>query len=573
MKKILFVCLLAMVILLGVYGCSVTPSPTVNTNPATSADTVPETTEETLPWNPLHEDTRLYKYDLTTPEAPYHDYEINRQVLPETVENPDGLPVLKWVCMVRTGNKAWNEAAAVELNQMLADRNLPYRVQFTILATSKNIYPWDWFSRPEIQKELEDADLIYGYYTYKEMEEWLLPITDHIYGDAQPSLAGALPDSLSWFSFEANGEIYGIPKQVSVGSCQGWSVDTDFMEKYDLTVEDFNRNFWEMDELFSEIYEKNGNQPFIYDCSKELGGQILSDAVMSNVPMSVAFTHSAYQGICMCFSIDLQAEKPTVVNVLETERFSKVHDAALRYLNAGYMTQKRDYAISYTQFVDAIEPYQYEWLGRESYYIPCTPIGLQSLSYAYVTGISANSANQEQALSLLEQIMTDEALRLQLCYGKEGRDYTLEDGVYTLITQEDGSCYYMDYLSPKAKFFEFVSADEDTGRLVYSTSDSGIKKREGMTRLESYRTSLAEASFSYCSAVFDYSILGDELLALEQVLRDYYPMFGDTENYSEEYYQEMLEKMEEAGMSTIISELQRQLDAWIAEHPDWDPLN
>ena len=551
---------------------AVYPSGTGNSQLGTTLP--PETTEETLPWNPLGEDASVYKYYLTSPEAPNHDYEINRQVLPETVDNPDGLPILNWVCLVRMGNKVLNEAAAVELNQMLADRNLPCRVQFTILSTSKHIYPWDWFSRPEIQKELENADLIYGYYTYKEMEEWLLPIANHIYGDAQPSLADALPDPLSWFSVESNGEIYGIPDQVSVGRCQGWSVDVNFMDEFGLTFEDFNRNFWEMDELFAEIYEKNGNQPFIYDgFSGSSGGVLLPDAVVSCVPMPAAFTNSDYQGICMCFSIDLQAEKPTVVNMLETDRFSKFHGAALRYLNAGYMTKERDYAISYTAFIDATEPYQSEWLGQEYYYIPCTSIGLQSLSYAYMTGISANTAYQEQALSLLESIITDDALRLQLCYGKEGRDYTLTEGVYSLVTQEDGSCYYMDYLSPQAAFFEFTSADEGTGRLVCSTSGSGIKKREGMTRLESYKEHLAQASFSYCPVVFDCSVLDDELLALEQVLKDYYPMFGITKRYTEEYYQRMLRDMEEAGMDTVITELQRQLDAWIAEHPDWDPLN
>ena len=582
MKKILFVIFLAMVILLGVYGCSVSPSPTVNTNPVTSMDSVqdtepPETTEETLPWRPLRGST--YKAQSYQPDELEYDpnniLSFNRQVLPETVENPDDLPVLKWVCVVSAGKRVWNEAAVVELNQMLADRNLPYRVQFTILSSNRYIETWEeWYNHPDVKKEMEDADLIYGYYSYKEMEEWLLPITDHIYGDAQPALAGAMPDPLSWFNYEANGEIYGIPKQATIGRCQGWSVDTDFMEKYDLTVEDFNRDFWEMDELFAEIYEKNGNQPFLYDefygC---YGGQFGQGAVKTWVPMPTAFDNSTYQGICMCFSIDLQAEKPTVVNVLETELFSKVHDAALRYLNAGYTTVD-DYAISYTSFISATEPYQYEWLGRESYDIPCTPIGMQSLSYANMTGISKNSAYQEQALSILEQIVTDDSLRLQLCFGKEGRDYTLEEGnVYSLITQEDGSCYYMDFLSPQALFFGFTAADDDTGRLVSSTSGGGIKEREGMTQMESYKEHLAQASFSYCPAVFDYSVLDDELQALDIVLKDYYPMFCDTENYTEEYYQELLEKMEEAGMSTVIAELQRQLDAWIAEHPDWDPLS
>ena len=60
---------------------------------------------------------------------------------------------------------------------------------------------------------------------------------------------------------------------------------------------------------------------------------------------------------------------------------------------------------------------------------------------------------------------------------------------------------------------------------------------------------------------------------LEQVLKDYYPMYEDRySEYYEEYYPKMIEDLEEAGMSTVIAEFQRQLDTWIAEHPDWNPL-
>ena len=53
----------------------------------------------------------------------------------------------------------------------------------------------------------------------------------------------------------------------------------------------------------------------------------------------------------------------------------------------------------------------------------------------------------------------------------------------------------------------------------------------------------------------------------------YYEMFGDTEKYTEKYYQWMIRDLNEAGMQTVITELQRQLDAWIAEYPDWNPLS
>ena len=573
MKKKLFVCLLAVVILAVFYGCSVTPSPTMTTGHPSTTDTIPETTEETLPWR--SEGLISYKDPYFLGSEPEVDYEINRKVLPEIVENSDGLPILKWVCMLdpysHAADRIWTETAVVELNQMLADRDLPYRVQFTILSTNSDNDPRDWFAHPDIRKELEDADLIYGFYTYKEMEEWLLPITDYIYGDAQPSLAGMLPDQLSWFSYEVNGEIYAFPDYVPPAYTRGWRLDANFMEKYDLTVEDFNRNFWEMDELFAEIYEKNGNQPFVYNnLVGRHGGTVGQNGVRGDIPMPDTFNSSTYQNSCLCFSIDLQADKPTVVNMLETERFTKTWEAVLRYKKAGYLSTDCN-ELTYEGYLQSSEPY---WNASGEYYIiPCESMGLWVASYTYMTGISAKTVPQEEALSMLERIMTDDALRLQLCYGKEGRDYTLDGNVYSLVIQEDGSNYYMDFLSPQAIFFEFTSADENTQHWVRSTSDNAIVKREGMNRMESYRADLAQASFSNCPVVFDYSALDAELTAIGQVMGDYYPMFTYTDLYEEKYYQEMLEKLEEAGMETVITELQRQLDAWISEHPDWDPLS
>ena len=47
------------------------------------------------------------------------------QYLPAEVENPEGLPVLKWVCITDMyyggKNRVWSEEAVHELNQMLQD--------------------------------------------------------------------------------------------------------------------------------------------------------------------------------------------------------------------------------------------------------------------------------------------------------------------------------------------------------------------------------------------------------------------------------------------------------------------
>ena len=300
------------------------------------------------------------------------------------------------------------------------------------------------------------------------------------------------------------------------------------------------------------------------------GGSIGGNDVMYFLPMESAFDNSNYQGKCLCIGIDLQAEKPTVVNMLETELYDKVWAAAVRYLEAGYVGQ---YAkdVRYIGNVGSSKPYVDQ--TGEYCYIPHGPGVLRVTDCTPLTGISTKSSHTDEALSLLEQIMTDDALRLQLCYGKEGRDYTLEEGnVYTLIKQEDGSYYYMDYLSPQAYFFEYT---RENGYDVSSTSYYSIIRQEGMNRLESYRADLAQASLSNCPIIFDYSAIEAELTAIGVVLGKYYPIHVEAHYsaYYEEYYPEMLEKLEEAGLSTVIAEMQRQLDAWVAENPDWDPLS
>ena len=205
-------------------------SPSGSTNPQLDT-TPPETTEETLPWPTRAPVEYIADMDYGMEQDGYN--ELTRQLLPETLDNPDGLPVLKWVCLLDNYNYrtkgTMTEAAVVELNQMLADRNLPYRIQFTILKLNGFDKPQEWFANPEVLKDLEDADLIYAGYYQEQMEQWLLPITDHVFGDAQPSLAGILPDALCWRKFEVGGELYGYPSYLPSVQSQGWHVDTAFM--------------------------------------------------------------------------------------------------------------------------------------------------------------------------------------------------------------------------------------------------------------------------------------------------------------------------------------------------------
>ena len=111
------------------------------------------------------------------------DKDINIQYLPEKVENPDKLPVLKWLCLTDATmgggpDRVWSETAVHQLNEMLAQRNMPFRLQFIMLtrASSKGKA---WLELESVQKLLAEADLVNGNLTSAEIKKYLTPITEY----------------------------------------------------------------------------------------------------------------------------------------------------------------------------------------------------------------------------------------------------------------------------------------------------------------------------------------------------------------------------------------------------------
>jgi hypothetical protein len=150
MKRRLLVVILTIVLLLSLAACN---KKTISSSGATTThpDDIPPTDEYTTSTLPPE----------TEPEVAF---QTNVQLLPETVENPEDFPVLKWVCltemMLGGGLRAWNEMAAIELNQMLAEKNMPFRVQFILMTSDQYYGEWEWLKQEGIPELLAEADLI-----------------------------------------------------------------------------------------------------------------------------------------------------------------------------------------------------------------------------------------------------------------------------------------------------------------------------------------------------------------------------------------------------------------------------
>ena len=512
---------------------------------------------------------------------------ITVQYLPETVENPEDLPVLKWVCMVEKlyggGNRVWSEDAVVALNQMLADKEMPFRIQFAMVTMDQWLDNSDWFSREKVQELLEDADLIYSVMKESEVTEYLSPITDYIAGTAQPNISSAAPHEVNWIT--ANGEIYGLRTVPVCAESKGWQVDSAIVIQCGLTAEDFEKEFWEMDEVFQKIYDQLGH-PFMFyrgDCFTTISTSYL-DELSAALPSCYGLFPVTLETVGSCFAIDHSGDSPKMINILEADTVRNIQQAVLRYREKGYFLS--DQAL-YTnpellkvEYTNAAESAVYSY--GDDLYVPRTALAVRCTNpCGPMTGVAEVSQHKEEALMLLNLIAEDESFRMLLFHGKEGQDYKILNGYYTIIRQSDGSSYSLSMLSPLS-YFSGLTAD----RSVSYFENPGVENWEfhtanGKTALQTYQQALDDANIYYYPIRFDYTGFEEELAAIEEVNKKYFSFFsnymdignpgqpGYIPKMTEEVYNEMLQKLKEAGSEKIQAELQRQLDEWLVANPDW----
>lgn len=540
-------------------------------------------------------------------------YTFRVQQLPEKVENPDGLPVLKWVCLLEVGAGGpyhkFNEAAMVQFNELLAQRGQPFRLQLVLVMHNVASNYWDWFNVPEVKEALQGADLIFGRLRSSEMKEYLMPITAYAKGEAQPSLENAVPFDHLWDCVSVGNEIYGIRGYIiGTTECLGWKVNKKLLAQSGLTAEDFlGKQYYEMDEVFARIYESNGNQPFLYSGrgqSKSGSFVFTEGAAQSCIPGFLeSKMYGRFESIGGLYAIDYGLEEPAVVNVLEYEYFRNCLDALKRYWNAGYVTD--EYIEDTIQTVDIEADYVYEKTYEDEpdttrIYIPAGQSYMQpTKGTSFISGVSVKTEHSEEALALLALLAGDEGLRMHLLYGAEDQDYTItEDGYYENIKHEDNSRYHMDALFCTSRYsgLRQKSSSSDYARIYMPSiriTTPYLDEVDGISLLAADKEMFEDCIWKYPSSIdyadrktdntvlaFNFSTLETEIRTIYDVCDNYYwyltspntveddPKTKDINEYipemTQETYQQMLQDLKEAGSDKVLAELQKQLNDWKA---------
>ncbi len=158
-------------------------------------------------------------------------------------------------------------------------------------------------------------------------------------------------------------------------------------------------------------------------------------------------------------------------------------------------------------------------------------------------GIPITAEETEAAAKFINMLYTDGELMTLLIWGQEGTDYELVDDQAKQI----GSNYYYQG--------DFICGNNCLLTPLYG---NGADFYDEVLELNQSSESSPYLGFALATSELDL------LISQISAVNDQYAQTMQSGGYTEQMYQEYLDKLEAAGVQDYLSEVQTQLDAWLA---------
>lgn len=371
-----------------------------------------------------------------------------------------------------------------------------------------------------------------------------------------PKLRETIPDYF-WDSMKVGGKIYGVPNQQIAARGPFFAVPKHNLELLNLDLADFE-NAGENYKTALEACEKYlravkeatgeaSNVTQIWNDGTQMFN--MEEVVGSLLPGAVFF--------------DNEAEQYTLVNQYETEAFKYYINTRRRWVEEGLAFPGDEQERTLDEVTDptAIVPY----LNRRNCYRPqgipelnrgsnyewevlfkTKPIMTSGSVAATINGISATSGNPEAALKVLELVNTDKDFYNLLVYGIEGVNYTKVDD--NRISLNKDNPYTWSEWNVGNTYLKYL-VDGEPDNLV-----------EEVKRIndESFKSPLL--GFSP-----DFTELKVEIAACKSAISEYFKLLDYGLVDVDKTYGEFISKLKAGGCDRIISEVQKQIDEWVAQ--------
>lgn len=385
-----------------------------------------------------------------------------------------------------------------------------------------------------------------GYSTQKANGQ-IIAISDLIekYGQGIKQAVGT--DYLN--SAQIDGKLYGIPTLHNYGAKSGIVMRKDLVEKYNIDVASI-KTIDDLDAVFKTIHD---NEPNIAPLASALGGAVEQYLDYDMLGDRI--------GTLPDFDNNLQ-----VVDYFETQEYADLVNKMRSWFKAGYINKdaatsqlsepdiiKANKAFSY---IARLSPGSLE-LGERQAGVELVSAELQDQAFSTTSDvlvslwtIAQNSKNPERTMMFLNLMYTDKDIANLLLWGIEGKHYVkVSDNVIDYPTgvnsQNVGYSTQAWLMGNPFLTYTMKTDDPDVWNKVQEFNKEVIpSKALGFT--------------------FNTEPVKNEITAINNVLQQYRKILETGTIDPENKLSEFISKLKAAGMDKVISEKQKQLEAWAA---------
>ncbi len=346
---------------------------------------------------------------------------------------------------------------------------------------------------------------------------------------------------------KVKGQLYALPIIKENAECYGWIYRKDIAEKYNIDMSSI-KSFEEL-EPYLELIKKNEpgiEYPIDWDADASPAGGILQQRTMTANEIGLASDDST-----------------EIVNLLTTPESREAMRVAHRFYNKGLI--KEDILTSSSEInsrmkagktfchMTKLKPGKVQELyGDSKYEFEQVEITQPRKGLKFGTGsmmaVSATSKNPARVMRFIELLNTDEYLNNLVVYGIEGTHYKkASDGRVDLLADSKYT------LSGKQWMLTNVY-------ITYPTTKEAVDKNVKLKEFDENAYLSPYTGFSFVT-----ENVQTEIASCATVDKQYRNqlMLGaiDPDSIFDKY----IEEMKKAGMDTIIAEVQKQFDEFVAK--------
>ena len=363
-----------------------------------------------------------------------------------------------------------------------------------------------------------------------------LALDDYMDTEGGIMLKNAVPEDI-WGAATVNGKIYAVPNNQIMAYHNGVVIQKEYVDKYNIDL-DSVQGIKDLYPLFEQIKENEDDVSPYYPNG---GGGLPSDVVTrlyDIVNNGIVYRDDAEYKVY-----------PYTADTSEEEWKHEMWE--LGYIKSDWITvtdatgelSAGMYASQTTNAKPGVEASFTSERGEEYVNVHVAdPYKSMNAAAATMSAVSVTSPNPEAAVKMLGVMYTDVEVFNMLCFGIEGEHYTklsenrverIADSGYTGFTGWEVGDQFNAWLIPGQE----DDVWEETAALNEAAEASHLD------------------SFNFVAEP-----VATEIAQINSVKTEYVDIWA-YENY-EELREERNAKLEEAGLSKVIEEIQRQIDEW-----------